>query len=74
LRRRVMKSAIGSVIDMCSPAGLRHAGDVAVVSQLSQADPAYPELAVDGARTAAATAPGVPPGLVLGRSLLANAL
>src|ERR671914_483483 len=33
LRMRVRKSAIGSVIDMASPARLRHAGDEAAVGE-----------------------------------------
>src|SRR4051794_40136473 len=79
LRMRVRKSATGSVIDMLVrpprlPAALRDAGDVAVVGQLAQADPADAELAVHGARPAAATAAGVPAGLVLRRALLAHAL
>src|SRR3954466_11390702 len=52
---RVRKSAIGSVIDMRSPARLGHARDVAVVRQLAQAQAAQPELPVDRARTPAAT-------------------
>src|SRR3954454_21228995 len=66
LRRRVRKSATGSVIDMALPARLRHAGDVAVVRELAQADAAEPELAEHGARAAAAAAPRVLPGLELG--------
>src|SRR5215216_378854 len=56
LRMRVRKSAMGSVIDMRSPRRLRHAGDVAVVRQLAQADAAQPELSEHGARPAAAAA------------------
>src|SRR5579884_275657 len=80
LRRRVRKSAMGSVIVMArcapsrSPARLRHPGDEAVVSQLAQADPADPELAVDGPRAPAAPAAAVAAGLVLGRPLLADSL
>src|SRR3954462_14267497 len=74
LRMRVRKSAMGSVIDMRSPARLRHAGDVAVVRELAQADPAQAELAVDGARAATAAAPRVLAGLVLGGALLAHPL
>src|SRR5215213_5518008 len=74
LRMRVRKSAMGSVIDMRSPARLRHAGDVAVVRELAQADPAQAELAVDGARAPAATAAGVLAGGILGGALLAHPL
>src|SRR4051794_17966953 len=74
LRMRVRKSAMGSVIDMRSPARLRHAGDVAVVRELAQADPAQAELAVHGARAATAAAPRVLAGLVLGGALLAHPL
>src|ERR1700709_1782906 len=71
LRIRVRKSAMGSVIDIVPPAlpaRLRHAGDVAVVSQLPQADAAEAELAVDGARPAATAAARVRPRLVLRRA------
>src|SRR6476620_9115740 len=74
LRMRVRKSAMGSVIDMRSPARLRHAGDEALVRQLAQADPAQAELAVHGARAAAAAAARVLPGLVLGRTGLPDDL
>src|SRR3954452_10884764 len=74
LRMRVRKSATGSVIDMRSPARLRHAGDVAVVRELAQADPAQAELAVDGARASAATAARVLARLVFGGALLAHPL
>src|SRR3954451_22124187 len=74
LRMRVRKSAMGSVIDMRSPTRLRHAGDVAVVRELAQADPAEAELAVDGARAPAAAAAAVLAGLVLGGALLAHPL
>src|ERR1700728_923461 len=66
LRKRVRKSATGSVIDMRSPARLGHAGDVPVVSKLAQADPADAELAVNRPGAAATTAAGVAPGLELG--------
>src|ERR687893_1098439 len=66
LRMRVRKSAIGSVIDMRSPARLRHAGDEALVGELAQADPAQPELAVHGPRAPAPPAAAVRPGRVLG--------
>src|SRR5919112_4588394 len=70
LRTRVRKSATGSVIDMrcgsCLPAALGHARDEALVRELAQADPAQPELAVDGPRAAAAAAARVLAGLVLG--------
>src|SRR4051794_15773584 len=42
-----------------SPAGLGHAGQLAAVSHLAQADPAQAELAEDGLRAAAALAAGV---------------
>src|SRR5918994_7137428 len=72
LRIRVRKSAMGSVIDMRSPARLRHAGDEAVVRELTQAHTAEAELAVDGARPAAAAAARVRPRLVLRRARLAH--
>src|SRR3954465_8142057 len=65
LRMRVRKSATGSVIDIGLPARLRHAGDVALVGHLAQADPAQPELAVHRGGAAAPAATGVGPGLVL---------
>src|SRR5215216_896626 len=74
LRMRVRKSAMGSVIDMRSPARLRHAGDEALVGHLAQADPADAELAVHGARTAALAATGVAAGLVLGLAGRSHAL
>src|SRR5919107_5194238 len=75
LRTRVRKSATGSVIDIVRlPAALRHAGDVAVVRELAQADPAQAELAEHGARAATAAAAGVLAGLVLGGARLADAL
>src|SRR5687768_4831435 len=76
LRMRVRKSAVGSVWDMASslPAALGHPGDVAVVRQLAQADPAHAELAVDGARPAAAAAARVSAGLVLRGARLLDAL
>src|SRR3954468_10632855 len=74
LRIRVRKSATGSVLDMGSPTPLPHAGDVAVVRELAQADPAQAELAVDGARAPATAAPRVFAGLVLGGALLAHPL
>src|SRR2546423_6656101 len=74
LRIRVRKSATGSVIDMRSPARLRHAGDEALVGQLAQADPAQAELAVHGARAAAATAARVGPRGVLRRAGLPDDL
>src|SRR5918994_191699 len=69
LRIRVRKSAIGSVIDMGSPARLRHAGDEALVRELAQADAAQPELAVDRTRAPAAPAAAVRPRGVLGRAV-----
>src|SRR4051812_22143527 len=74
LRIRVRKSAMGSVIDMRLPTALGHAGDVALVSELAQADPAEPELAVDRARAPAAAAARMGPGLVLRRAIRANDL
>src|SRR5258706_1175056 len=67
LRRRVQKSAIGSVImgrvllllGLCLPGGLAHAGDLAAVGGGAQADAADAELAVDGALAAAHRAAGV---------------
>src|ERR1700761_4230721 len=70
LRIRVRKSAIGSVIDMVrSPTRLRHAGDVALVRELAQADPAQAELAIHRARTTAATAARMRTRLVLRRAV-----
>src|SRR4030095_8447762 len=46
-----------------SPTGLGHAGDLSLVRELAQADPAEAELAVDGARAPAAAAAGVAPHL-----------
>src|SRR5581483_8651157 len=75
LRRRVRKSATGSVIDIGrSPTRLGHPGDISVVRELAQADPAHAELAIHRAGTAAATAARIPSGLVLGRPLLADSL
>src|SRR4051794_10123429 len=74
LRMRVSRSAMGSVIDMALPAALRHAGDVAVVRHLAQADAAQPELAVVGTRAATPPAAVVGAGLVLGWALLAHTL
>src|SRR5580704_11851235 len=67
---------MGSVIDTVrsSPARLGHAGDVAVVCQLAQADPAYAELAIHRAGPAASAAPGVAARLVLRRAPLANGI
>src|SRR5579863_6757579 len=74
LRRRVRKSATGSVIDMRSPARLGHPRDVPVVRQLAQADPAQAELAVHGTGPAATTAAGIAPGFELGGPLLTDSL
>src|SRR3982750_1646825 len=65
LRIRVRKSATGSVIDIGLPARLRHAGDVALVGHLAQADAAQPELADHRGGRAPSAATGVGPGLVL---------
>src|SRR5918994_6736171 len=67
LRIRVRKSAMGSVMLMRSPlpARLGHAGDVALVGHLAQADPAQAELAVHGTRPAALATARVRPRLVL---------
>src|SRR5579859_2828984 len=70
LRMRVSISAIGSVITptpVTSPAGFDHAGNLALVREGAQADPAQAKLAEDRARTAAQPAPAVPPDLELGR-------
>src|SRR5215207_7067822 len=57
LRMRVRKSAMGSVMLMADlPARLGHAGDVALVGHLAQADPAQAELAVHGTWAAALAA------------------
>src|SRR5919199_1278495 len=72
LRMRVRKSATGSVIDIASPARLRHAGDVAVVRELAQAHATESELAVDRPRPAAAAAARVGPRLVLRCARLAH--
>src|SRR3954451_13323420 len=74
LRSRVRKSATGSVIDIALPARLRHPGDVAVVRELAQADPAHAELAEDGPGAPAAAVPGVLAGLVLGGAGLLDPL
>src|SRR3712207_1765889 len=66
LRIRVRKSAMGSVIDMRSPARLRHAGDEALVGELAQADTADAELLVHGPRAPAAPAAAVRARGVLG--------
>src|ERR1044072_821289 len=60
---------MGSV-SIVSPARLGHAGYVALVGGLAQADPAETELAVDGARPAAAPAAVVAAGLELGFATL----
>src|SRR5687768_11220963 len=74
LRIRVRKSVIGSVIDIRSPARLRHAGDEALVRELAQADAAQAELAIHGTGPAAAVAARVVARLVLGGALLAHPL
>src|ERR1044072_1812189 len=66
---RARESAMGSVIDIArSPARLRHAGDVALMGELAQADAAEPELAIDRARASAAAAARMGPRLVLRRA------
>src|SRR5215208_704171 len=69
LRMRVRKSAMGSVMLMPGrlPARLGHAGDVALVRELAQADAAEPELLVHRTRSAALAAARVSAGLVLRR-------
>src|SRR5215207_1852702 len=69
LRIRVRKSAMGSVMLMPRrlPARLGHAGDVALVRELAQADAAEPELLVHRARPAALAAARVSASLVLRR-------
>src|SRR5215208_7045134 len=69
LRILVRKSAMGSVMltPIPLPARLRHAGDVALVRELAQADAAEAELLVDGARPAALAAARVRARLVLRR-------
>src|SRR5438094_3776487 len=78
LRIRVRKSAMGSVVAMGAalglPAALGHPGDEPAVGQLPQADPADAELAIDGARTAAAAAPTVLAGLEFGGAGLGDPL
>src|SRR6201986_3070717 len=64
---------MGSVC-IALPARLRHAGDVALVGGLAQADPAEAELAVIGARATATTAAVVFPALILGFTALADLL
>src|SRR5579863_6375151 len=51
LRIRVSMSAMGSVMVMISPTRLGHAGNLAGVHHLTQADPAQAELAVHRARS-----------------------
>jgi hypothetical protein len=53
-------SAIGSV-SIGSPRALGHAGDLALVREVAQADPAEAELPVDGTWATAATAARVLP-------------
>src|SRR5918993_5920129 len=73
LRRRVSMSAIGSVIvigGLPSPTGLGHAGNLAGVHHLPEADAAQVELAVHGTRTPAPRTAGVGPHLELRLALL----
>src|SRR6478609_2376645 len=67
LRIRVSMSAMGSVIVMARPlpARLRHAGDLAGVHQLAQADAAQTEFAQNRVGPAATPAAGVRPYLEL---------
>src|SRR5829696_3194039 len=76
LRIRVRKSAMGSVMLIPGPlpARLGHAGDVALMGHLAQADPAQAELAVHGARAAALAAARVRAGLELRGPRRANDL
>src|SRR3954447_7420213 len=62
------------VSDVWLPAGLGHAGHIAVVRGLPQADPAEAELAEVSARPATAAATVVRAGLVLGLAALPNPL
>src|SRR6516165_8150309 len=67
LRIRVSMSATGSVsIPVLLPGALGHARDHALVGELTEADPAEPELLEHGARPAAAVAAAVVAHLVLG--------
>src|SRR3982750_2966311 len=73
LRIRVSMSAIGSVIVISShplPRRLRHAGNLAGVDHLSQADAAEPELLVDGTRPTTPATARVRAHLELGLALL----
>src|SRR3954463_3798648 len=71
LRMRVSMSAMGSVSTcLLLPAGLRHAGNGALVRKLAQADPAKAKLLEHGARAAALVAARVVPHPVLLRSPL----
>src|SRR3712207_9211094 len=65
LRRRVRKSAIGSLTAISLPTRFRNAGDLALVGQLPQADPAQAELPVVAVRPATPLAPVVLPDLEL---------
>src|SRR4249919_726061 len=68
---RVSMSAMGSVSTfVLLPARLRHSRHGALMGELAQADPAEPELAVDGPWAAATVAARVGPHLVLGLALL----
>src|SRR3954452_18244324 len=70
LRIRVRKSAIGSLTAIRLPTRFRDAGNLPLVRQLSQADPAQTELAVVPVCPAASLAPVVLPDLELLRLLL----
>src|ERR1041384_2470073 len=71
LRIRVSMSAMGSVMVMSYlPRRFGHAGDLARMGHLPQADPAEAEPTVDSLGPAATVAPGVGPHLELGLALL----
>src|SRR4051812_1098274 len=70
LRIRVRRSAMGSLTAIRLPTRFRDAGDLPLVRQLSQADPAQTKLTVVPVRPAAPLAPVVLPDLELLRLLL----
>src|SRR3990170_247582 len=65
LRMRVKKSAMGSLTLITLPTRLHYTGDLPLVRQLSQADPAQTELPVIAVRPATPLAPVVLPDLEL---------